>query len=165
MKKLLILSVLVIGFLSCSKDDSDSNDGIAFFISKDSLSSASSSMTIVSTPFIKYSDIVSYDTTNHIFELTFPADSILSKSKGYNNRSFVVKVNDTRIYYGVVWSASHSATNANLCLTEPIGNNASKNCIFISKGYPNNYRGFSGTDSRNDSKIIERLKKDNKLKN
>jgi hypothetical protein len=163
------LSFVILAFViitSCKKDKINPSDGVAFFLVKDSVIAASPNISTLSlgVPLIRYNDIVSYDSTTHILELTFPADSIFNKKNKIDGKAFILTVDNVRTYFGYIWSNKHSTIyqmKTFICLT-----NAEQDPnlfhVYLSKGYPDKLRTVN--DMRNDSKIIDRFKQDNKLK-
>ncbi len=115
-------------------------------------------------PFIKYGDIISYDSAKHILELNYKVDTIFKYNYRLDRRGFVAVMNNTtKIYCGTFWSPAHSDINSNIAITLPIDGISNDSCLKIIAGHPNTSynKGYSIV---NDKRIIELFKKDRKIK-
>jgi hypothetical protein len=115
-------------------------------------------------PFIAYDEIQSYDTTNHVLELTINHDAIKNRINNYVGQ-FVVSLDDKRQYSGLLIPTTSSMIYSTITIIEPYYDldSLKSNQIKISLGYPNDTY-FDGEDLRLTNNIIDRLKHDNKAK-
>lgn len=117
------------------------------------------------SPVISEEDIISYDKSDHIIELTphayirirhiFPMPVIVE------GISFVACVGKERIYTGTFISPVSSISHDGVVIIEPM--DEIKTTIQITLGYPSE-EAFTGIDPRADSRIMDALEKSNKLK-
>jgi hypothetical protein len=121
-----------------------------------------STVQLKSTPLIAYSDIVSYDSSKHIFKLTDNGKNVLTNLTQSGIRmAYAVKVKDTVIYTGYFWSSIMSSScdwGVMDIIDLPL-----KNEIAVRVGYPGLAAGDVIPDKRNDKRIIDILKSGNKL--
>jgi hypothetical protein len=112
---------------------------------------------------IYYSDIISYDSTEYIFELSDRAISAINiLDHSVHGLAFAIKANDTLIYTGYFWP-SYSSASCDCIVIDPTMTSLG-NMIQVSLGYPYLFPGQTIQDKRNDGRIIRILKLDNKLK-
>lgn len=146
-----VLIVFLIGITSCSKDEVV-DTGIAF-----------SEKGNASGAIVSYNEIVGYDSTYHTFLLTETAyQRIISRiTPGFPDPgfSFDVRLNNQLIYTADFVPFYHSSSRNDIITFVP----HEPGLIAIKLGYQSPPELFTGTDHRNDSRIIEQLKKDNKL--
>ena len=165
------LFVLVIVF-GCEKNEDyidDSNSKVELYLI-DSYSRIANSCQIdentviaENSPLIYYSDFLSYDPKEYLFELSERAiEAIKDLEHSVYGLAFAVKANDTLIYTGYFWPSSSSAS-CNWTVIDPfttyIGNK-----VQIRLGYPGLFQGQVIQDKRNDNRILGIFKQDNKLK-
>ena len=165
MKPFNYLPLLFFVCLACNKESSEFT-GLNFYLTADTLVTTllnTDEVQPVNEPFIRYDEIVSYDTANHIFWLNKPVSEFFSYGTGYDGKGFVAMLNTTKIYCGVFWSPIHSAINPNIIITMPLIENANENCLQIQDGYPGD-SFYTGHDDINDSRIIAVLIRDHKLR-
>jgi hypothetical protein len=117
-------------------------------------------------PIIFYNDIISYDTTSHILNLTYSRDSLKSKigEIGIYGKSFLITLDSSKIYGGFFW-APYSSISCHWVVIEPdcLFDSLKTNEIRIKLGYPNENH-FKGEDPRNNTEIFDRLIEDGKVK-
>ena len=148
-----LLTVLLVGMMSCQKDDkSEANAGIHF--------SRNEKMSDV---IVRYDEIVGYDSTRYIFQVTPTAFNRLNKeiSPSYPDPHFAfgVAVDQQLIYTAKYVPGYYSSSQYDVItflLVEP-------DLLYLRLGYPSSPGLFTGEDSRNDSRLTGQLKKDNKL--
>jgi hypothetical protein len=109
---------------------------------------------------VSYEEIVGYDSIQHIFLLTDNAGERIRKEKYPVTPTRFAIALDGKLIYLASFIPGYSSISCNDCIcVEPYSYD---NKYRIDLGY----RGpdlYSGTDPRNDNRIILRLKKDNKL--
>jgi hypothetical protein len=168
MKKIFILLVLYTILPGCETGTKDVSSGfteLSFHFTTDTLTRELLNIDVVEVlaeAFISYSDIVSYNVTTHIFRLNHPIDSLFDYTKNYDGRGFVAMLDTTKIYCGVVFSPYHSSINPNIVITLPLDGVSDENCLEIRCGYPEESY-YTGIDEINDERIVDLLKRDNKL--
>lgn len=115
----------------------------------------------ITSNIVDYKDIIAYDSTEHIFFLSdFAKDKIYQVKYPVTPTPFALAL-DGKVIYIANFIPGYSSMSCETCITiEPY---SADNEFMVNLGYPgSNY--FSGPDPRNDSKLITRLKTDNKLK-
>jgi hypothetical protein len=127
---------------------------------KDYLKIDESTIVLKSTPLVAYADIVSYDSTNHVLKVTdIGKNAITSLQQSGIRMAFAVKARGSVIYTGYFWSSIMSSscdwTVMNI-LELP-----TKNQMNVSLEYPDPFANVA--DRRNDKRIIDVFKGDNKL--
>ena len=160
-----IFSILIFG---CEKDGINSNSKVELYL-LDSYSKVENSFQIDETtiktqsfPLISYTDFISYDSTNYTFELSDKAKyAIANMEHSVHGVAFAVKANGTLFYSGYLWP-SYSSASCDWIVIDPIMTSVG-NKMTVSLGYPGLFQGQVIPDNRNDSRIIEIFKNDNKL--
>ena len=156
---------------SCEKNESsvNSNGKVELYLihnySRIDHSSQINENTVVTekAPLINYSDIISYDSTKCIFELTDRAiEAIKDLEHSVHGLAFAIKANDALIYTGYFWP-SYSSASCDWVVIDPFMTSIG-NKIQVRLGYPGLVQGQTIQDKRNDGRIIQILKQDNKLK-
>ncbi len=121
---------------------------------------------IIDNQIISYDDIISYDTTFHILNLTYSRDSLKSKigQIGVYGKPFLVTLDSSKIYGGWFWTPI-SSIPCHWVVIEPdcLFDSLKTNEIRIKLGYPNEDH-FKGKDPRNNKEIFNRLIEDGKAK-
>ncbi len=121
---------------------------------------------IIDNKIISYDDIISYDTTSHILNLTYSRDSLKSKigQIGVYGKPFLVTLDSSKIYGGWFWTPI-SSIPCHWVVIEPdcLFDSLKTNEIRIKLGYPNEDH-FKGEDPRNNKEIFNRLIEDGKAK-
>lgn len=116
-----------------------------------------------STPLIAYSDILSYDSTECVFEVSERAlEAIKNLNHSVHGLPFAVKANDILIYTGYFWPG-YSSQSCDWVFIDPMMTSIGPK-IQVSLGYPGLSEGQTIQDKRNDERIIRILKLDDKLK-
>jgi hypothetical protein len=166
-----ILGLIVFFVSGCEKNDNNTRSGrkvelymINSYLTIDnSLQIDENSVITDSLPLITYSDFLSYDSTECIFELSDNAiEAIGSLKYSVHGSAFAIKANDTLIYTGFFWPG-YSSASCDWIVIDPLMTNID-NKIQVKLGYPGLIQGQIIEDKRNDSRIIRIFKQDNKLK-
>jgi len=171
--KPIILTVVIFFILTgCDKNGdikNNSNSGIEIYLLRDYQTEENSCKIIENTvkinhePLIKYSDIISYNKNTCAFTVS---DSIIF----YNDReycpllwkAFSVTVDKEVIYTGYFWT-SFSSLGCNWIIIDLL-KYSWKNELIVELFYPGYRIGDTIImDKRNDSRILDVLRKDNKL--
>jgi len=182
--KYLILSILLLPILmlvlSCNRSEDNPvsgnkqeklGEGLCIYPTKVEYTSDLSyqnfdieSAPIIDNPIISYDDIISYDTTFHILNLTYSRDSLKSKigQIGVYGKPFLVTLDSSKIYGGWFWTPM-SSIPCHWVVIEPdcSFDSLETNEIRIKLGYPNEDH-FKGEDPRNNKEIFDRLIEDSK---
>ena len=148
-----LLTVLLVGMMSCQKDDkSDAYAGIHFTKNEK-----------LSDVIVSYDEIVGYDSTRYIFQVTPTAWNRLKDkiSPGYPDPHFAfgVALHQQLVYLAKYVPGYYSSSQHDVItflLVQP-------DLVYITLGYPSSPGLFTGEDLRNDSRLIGQLKKDDKL--
>ena len=115
-------------------------------------------------PLIGYSNIVTYDPGEYFFELTGEAVKIIEElDQGLYGKPFAVMIDGDLIYTAYFWP-SYFSSSCDWVVVDPIMADFYHG-IKLRLGYPGLIDGEIIPDKRNDSRIIELLRRDNKLKN
>ena len=152
-RTLFTLVVLLVGMMSCQKDDkSDTSTGIHFYKNEK-----------ISDVIVSYDEIVGYDSTRYIFQVTPTAFNRLNKeiSPGYPDPHFAfgVALNQQLIYSAKYVPGYYSSSQHDIItflLVEP-------DLVYLTLGYPSSPSLFTGEDLRNDLRLMTQLEKDHKL--
>lgn len=123
-----------------------------------------STVVINDTKIIDYSDIISYSSKDYTFIVS---DSISDRLNDFKNHSFhgvpfALTIDKKIIYTGYFW-ASYSSMGCDWITIDPL-KISGDNKLTVRLGYPGKIQGDSIPDKRNDSRLIDILKKDKKLK-
>ncbi|HYQ58063.1 MAG TPA: hypothetical protein VEP89_12040 [Draconibacterium sp.] len=153
-KNLFILIALLIGMSNCKKEEF-LPQSINFFSDEQ-----------LSNVIVEYEEIVSYDSLNYIFTIEDEAweriDKEIKQAQPANSFNLFIALDDERIY-----KANYIPMYYSFTITDIIAFFLEKpNYIHIKLGYPPGTIPesiFTGEDLRNDIRLIEQLKKDNKL--
>jgi hypothetical protein len=112
-------------------------------------------------PIISYNEIISYDSTNHYFQIDATKAQEFNKEKwSVSGTAFAVTINRSVIYSGY-FMPGYSSLGLDWISIDPLSID-SKIGVFL--GYPGDWSQISNRDPRNDYRIISFLKHDNKLK-
>lgn len=155
--KILISIFLAVLFIACEKNEEMSNlKGLTFTLFQEP--GMHSSLELDGN-IVNYNEILGYDSTIHTFLLNDKARERILK---YPTSSFAVAI-DGMIIYIANFIPGYSSTSCEQCIRiEPY---SADNKYPVELGYPGGTNLFTGVDSRNDERIIEYLKPDNKLIN
>ena len=164
---IFICSALLI-LSGCVKQDAKQNSGavsvyLASSVSPAMLKSADiNALPLDSMPIINSSDIVAYKLSDNTVILTAnAAKKIDSLHVPISGLSFVVTAGGARVYAGAFWTMFSSQSFDGAVIEVPRLN--ARNQIKIKLGFPEE-KFFSGTDMRQDTRIIGALKKAGKVK-
>ncbi|AXP81613.1 hypothetical protein CJ739_2540 [Mariniflexile rhizosphaerae] len=169
----LILTLGLVFFLnSCDKEENFEPSGKSidfYYITEyqkiDNTSKIIDSTVVISgTKIIDYSDIISYSSKDYTFTVS---DSISDRLNDFENHSvhgvpFALTIEEEVIYTGYFW-ASYSSMGCDWITIDPL-DISGDNELTVRLGYPGMIQGDSIPDKRNDSRLIDILKKDKKLK-
>uniref|UniRef100_UPI003216847B hypothetical protein n=1 Tax=uncultured Draconibacterium sp. TaxID=1573823 RepID=UPI003216847B len=156
-----LIFIFILTFLtSCEKDEIDN---IANGITFRQFDIESGSETDATIAFVKYDEIIGYDSLKYAFVLK---DAAWEKIKNGiapvspdPNFGFIVALNN-KIIYRVAYIQPYSSMAlfdiVTLRIEEP-------NIVYMELGYPASPEHFTGEDLRNDLRLIKQLEKDNKL--
>jgi hypothetical protein len=165
MKQIVILLTGFLIFLTCC--EKDSGNGLEFYLLKDYQKVASSSEIIAGSekldkyPIISYNEIISYDSTNHYFQIeTAKAQEFNKQNWSVQGTAFALTINRSVIYSGY-FMPGYSSLGLDWISIDPL---SSESNIRVSLGYPGDWSQLSNRDPRNDYRIINLLKQDKKLK-
>jgi hypothetical protein len=163
-----IIGILGIALLGCEKEEIKLN-GIVELYLLDSYAKVGNSFQIDETtittknpPLISYPDFISYDPKNYTFELSDKAkNAVWNMDHSVHGIAFTVQANGTIIYSGYFWP-SYSSSSCDWIVIDPLmlGND---NALTVNLGYPGLVQGQTIPDHRNDGRIIEIFRNDNKL--
>ena len=168
-----IFTYAIIGILSflsfgCEKEKVNSDGKVELFL-LDSYSMIDNSYQIdestvmtKASPLISYSDFISYDSGDYEFQISDKAKNAIDEVEhSVHGVAFAVKANGTLIYSGYFWP-SYSSASCDWVVIDPMMTSVD-NKIKVCLGYPGLIQGQVIPDNRNDSRIIEIFKNDNKL--
>ena len=162
----LMISLFFSTFDSCIKcNDANSTVDIFLLESFNTVGTTQeidiNSVVTKSEPFVKYSEIVSYNKRKYEFELTPSAiKNIANEDFPTNGKGFAIKANDKVIYAGYFWP-TYSSASCDWFTIDPLI--VIDNKITIKLGYPNESFSVVSDDKRNDSAILDIFERDNKL--
>jgi hypothetical protein len=172
--KIKVLAVFVLFMLTgCDKNDDIQNNsdfGIEFYLLKEYKTEENvcrckiieNTVKIEHEPLIKYSDIISYNKNTYTFIIS---DSIiLYDPREYCpllKKAFAVTIDKEVIYTGYFWSG-FSSLGCNWIIVDLL-KYYWKNEFIVELGYPGIIIGDTIPDKRNDPRILEVLRNDNKL--
>lgn len=173
MKKSAFLIILFSSFLffSCSINDvTENQQGLSFYLLKDSTLSPNkiavdsmniNNLSLAKTSLLTDKNIIRYVWSEHSFSVDSSGVSVLNKiiSSIHNIQGipFVITVNKERIYIGAFWPIISSAVPLVPFIAQRSHDNNYKT-ITINKA-----RGIVKTDFRNDRRIYNVLKENDKL--
>ncbi|MHC1702881.1 MAG: hypothetical protein AB9846_03130 [Tenuifilaceae bacterium] len=154
--------------LSCDKEDYIIGDNVELYLIEsyetiDNSSKINESTVITeANPLIYYSDFISYNPSSYIFEI-----SSVSKERVENLEHtvlgipFAIKVDNKLVYTGYFWP-SYSSAICNWIIMDPL-RLYSGNELKVVLGYPGLVNGEAIPDKRNDRRILDVFRRDNKL--
>lgn len=159
MKNSISIIAIILCFLlvSCERNESaKDSDGVTFT----KIISETDGNYELDGNIVSYNEIEGYDSTKHIFLLTSKAgERIRSINYPVSPTRFAVAV-DGELIYIANFIPGYSSMSCDECIAiEPYSYD---NKYWVKLGYPGSNH-FSGTDPRNDKRVIQRLKRDNKL--
>ncbi len=170
MKYFFIIGILL-AFTGCNKEKNlqPAGNSVDIYALSDyetieeSVKIIDSTAEISSYKIIDYDDIISYSSKTYTFTVS---DSISERLSDFEHQSihgtpFALTVDDEIIYTGYFW-AGFSSMGCNWIIIDPL-DYTGENKLRVELGYPGLIEGDIIPDKRNDSRIINTLKKDNKL--
>jgi len=169
MLKKLSLLLIIFYALTSSACQPSKEDGFAIYLLAQKIPATEltqidiNQLILETKPIISKDDIISYDKTDHIIELTQTAYTRIQQifPIPVNGIPFVVCTGNERIYTGAFWIPISSISYDGVVIMQPF--NAIDTSIQITLGYPGP-EFFTGNDPRADSRIMKALKEDGKLK-
>jgi hypothetical protein len=122
------------------------------------------SVVLEDSPLINYADILWYDSSRFTFKITNAPAKWLNdfQTNHSHGRAFAVTIDKKILYTGYFW-ASFSSASCNWITIDPL-NYSGKNELRVSIGYPGLMPGVTIPDLRNDTKLLDILEADKKLK-
>jgi hypothetical protein len=168
LKKLFLLLIIVYAITSSACQPSK-DDGFAIYLLAQDIPATELSridinrLNLETKPIISNDDIISYDKTNHIIELTQATYTRVQQifPIPINGMPFVVCVGNERIYTGAFWTPISSISFNGVVIMQPY--NAKNTTIQITLGYPGP-EFFTGNDPRADLRILKALEEDINMK-
>jgi hypothetical protein len=164
MKKILVILTIFISILvSCKKD---SGFGLEIYLLDDfktplnSLEIIAGSEKLSKTPIIYYHNIIYYDSTDYFFKLDLSKAEELKHMDWTYRKAFSLTIDKTIIYSGYFDTYSSNA-GVDWIVINPLSIDSS---VDIKLGYPVVPNRLRSNDPRNDGRLIDLLKKDNKLR-
>jgi hypothetical protein len=169
--KLLLIALLSVFLNACEKQQAQpilTNEPIAIYQLKsfekvaNSLEIVESTIVLNDTPLVSYKDIISYSQLSNTFILSEKSRKAIQNLEQSGIRTaFAVKAGGTVVYTGYFWSSILSS-NCDWTVID-VFKLPKSNDLHVQLGYPSDlYRGTI-TDRRGDSRILDILRKDNKL--
>lgn len=145
----------IIGNIDIYLIDSYENVGSSFEIDE-------SSVVLEPEPFIPYPEIISYDKSQHRFEITEEAiNTIQSAEIPLNGLAFALTANDKIVYTGYFWSELSSLI-CDWIIIESVDFVVTNHySLSVKLGHPEDL--VSVPDKRNDNRIFNIFRRDNKL--
>jgi hypothetical protein len=114
------------------------------------------------TPIIEYADLLSYTPREYVFKITDKAKEIVANlPHSVFGLGFAVKANNTLIYTGYFWP-SYSSLACSWVVADPLWTSMN-NSLKIELGYPGLMEGVTIPDKRNDNRILDIFRRDDKL--
>jgi hypothetical protein len=173
MARSVIISSLILLLVGCEKYQSPRQQGygLEFYLIKDfqkvgtSAKIINSSVILSDTVILYYDEIVSYNPDSFTFTLTESSANRLNdfKNNHIHGTPFAVTVDKEIIYTGYFW-CGFSSSMVDWVTIDPL-NYSGKNQLMVSLGYPGLILGDYIPDDRNDGRILDLMRRDNKLKN
>lgn len=165
------LLLLLCSFIptSCKKETTKSGKEIEIYLLKSYIretngSISNNSLVLEDNALVKYVDILWYDSDTHIFKISSKTANWLNdfEHNQIHGKAFAVAINKDIIYTGYFW-ASFSSSSCSWVVIDPL-NHGGNNELSVKLGYPGLIQGIIIPDNRNDNRLLEILRLDNKLK-
>jgi hypothetical protein len=158
---ILLIIILYSGYTAATK-----GEGFAIYLTRDDIPPAKmDSLTHVELsdqPIINLEDIITYNAQTHEMKLTPSAFDRISKlDVPVRGKSFMVCVNKEPIYWGAFWTPISSMSFDGVTIWKPY-NTQEPNIVVLELGYPSS-SFYGGEDPRSNPKVLESLKKADKL--
>lgn len=172
MKRVLLFLIITasLGLISCNENDTNHSKLEIYLLksykmASNSLQITNESLVLNDTALIKDSEIYSYNMTNYTFTIAENKANWLNdfQNNKTHGKAFAVTIDKTVIYTGYFWAA-FSSSSVDWVVIDPL-NYSGKNQLVVEIGYPGLLPGMSITDLRNDSRIIDLMRKTNRLIN
>lgn len=162
----LFVSILITG---CDKENTPSNTEVEFYLltsfktKNGTCKIIDSSVIMNNSALIKYDEIISYNMRNYSFEVS---DRIADWLNDFENsrihgRAFALTIDKEIIYTGYFW-AGFSSAGCDWIVIDPL-NYSGKNKLTVRLGYPGLVVGDTIPDKRNNKRLLDVLRMDNKL--
>lgn len=170
LKSILVFVLSLFFMLTACKKDNDEKTGNSidiYLISEfETINNTQeidkNSVELSDNPLVFYNDIISYDAHNYLFKITEEAKTRINNlDDSIYTAAFAVTVDDEIIYTGYFWPGFLSST-CNWVVIDPLLLDVA-NALKVQLGYPETIEGVTIPDYRNDSRIIDIFRKDNKL--
>jgi len=171
--KLTIITLICLIVISCDKHNDDNKfdigKGFELYLTvtpyshnlyKDYSNINFDTILLANKPFLRYNDLIKYDTITNKLTLGISHDSLKIGNAGVYGRMFVVTIDKEPIYCGFKWPLFSSVPCNWVFIEEPYKSldNLNDNEIVIS------FNSSVYKDPRMDKRIIGRLKTDGKIK-
>lgn len=153
----ILFTVIIFAFYCCEIESSKQNHkGVTF---NHILLEGNSTYKLLES-IVNYDDIVGYDSTNHIFQLSREAGDRIREAKYPSTPTpFAIAV-DGEIIYIANFIPGYSSLSCWECISvEPYSYD---NKFRVQMGYPATFY-FTGEDPRNHQKLVTKFKEDQKL--
>ncbi len=159
----IVLLLVTTAITGCA---SEKSRGLAVYLTRDDIEPERLQdidlVALSDSPIIAAEDIVSYNAQTYEIKLSREAfERICNLEVPTSGKSFVVCVDDEQIYRGAFWTAISSQAYAGITIMQPLVRQEPYiivlNAGYLSSGF------YGGEDFRNDSRILESLKKSGKL--
>jgi hypothetical protein len=167
---ILFTGILCIVLSSCNKDDNadKNNRGVELYLLAsyetvgNSFQIDKNSVITETYPLIEYSDFLSYNPDEYVFEITEETRTTLEDmGLPVDGLAFGVKANGELIYTGYFWPA-YSSIACNWFVID-VFMSVLGNELKVDLGYPGYMEEQEIEDNRNDPRILYIFQKDNKL--
>ena len=167
MNRLFLVIISLNLLLSCEKTEEPSQTALEFYLLKDyqtydHVKIDENTAVISDSVLIQYDSIISYNKSTYAFKIT---DSTINyDSREFSpilGKAFAVTIDKNIIYTGYFWSGYRSL-GCNWIVIDLVRFEW-ENELIVELGYPGLVVGDTIPDKRNDERILELLKRDNKL--
>ncbi len=121
---------------------------------------------MIGDPVLDYNEIVSYDTTSHIIDMSITRKKFFKRvtTIGKKNKGFLVTLDSAKLYIGWFCGAYSSIDRNNVVIMfDTVIEQLDTNQIRLKPGYPSE-KHFTEPDPRENSRLFERLTEDGKAK-
>lgn len=171
--KITIIAAFCIFFVACEKVNTDSEfpigKGFEIYLTEypyiDNLDMDYSkidfdTISLSDSPILQYNDLLNYDTITHKLTLAITHDALNIGDAGVYGRMFVVTIDKVPVYCGFKWIVISSIPCNWVYIEEPyqeLDNLGNKEIVI-------RFNSWQYNDPRLDNRIIDRLKKDGKIR-
>lgn len=165
---IVISSILLIIILYSGYTATTKSEGLAIYLTKENIPPAKmealSHVELSDQPIIDLEDIITYNAQTHEMKLTPSAFERISKlDVPVTGKSFMVCINKEPVYWGAFWTPFSSMSFDGVTILKPF-NTQEQNIVVLELGYPSS-SFYGGEDPRSNTKVLESLKKADKLVN